>query len=200
MAFQSDVVRRLVEELCRLPGIGTRSATRIAYHLLGRGREDIEALISALRDLMEKVKVCSVCFNVSETDPCPICADEGRDHSVVCVVEEPQDLAAIESADVYDGVYHVLGGAISVLDGVGPEKLRIAELLDRVSAGGVKEVIIATNPTPEGETTAQYIVKKLAPTGVKITMLAQGLSAGSDLEFADKRTLRQAIQNRKPIS
>ena len=198
--MKSQIVEELVNELCRLPGIGTRSATRIAYHLLNRPREDVAALIDTLRRFMENVRVCSVCFNVSETDPCPICADENRDHSTICVVEEPQDLAAIENTEAYNGVYHILGGVLNPLDGITPEKLHISELLNRIDSGNVKELIIALNPTPEGETTTLYLMKELSGKSVKITTLAQGISAGSDLEFADKRTIRQAIENRREVS
>ena len=195
----SPAIEELIAELCRLPGFGTRSATRIAYFLLGRPKEDIVALIDALKKFADSVKVCSVCFNVSESDPCPICADANRDHSVVCVVEEPQDLAAIENTGFYNGVYHILGGILNALEGVGPDNLHIKELLNRVAKGGIDEVIIALNPTSEGETTASYLTKYLRKYGVQITTLAQGISAGSDLEFADKRTIRQALENRRQI-
>ena len=195
----SQIIENLIAELCRLPGVGTRSATRIAYYLLNRPREDVEALLKALREFIDNVRVCSICFNVSESDPCPICASADRDHSSVCVVEEPQDLAAIESTGVYGGVFHILGGVLNALDGISPDKLHIQELLARAASGKVKEIIIALNPTPEGETTTSYLTKRLAGSGVVITTLAQGISAGSDLEFADKRTIRHALENRREI-
>ena len=189
-------IDKLIEELTRLPGIGVRTATRLAYHLLSRPKEDIEALIDALHGIMEEAKVCSICFNISESDPCPICADANRDHSTICVVEQPQDIAAIEATMAYDGVYHVLGGVLDALAGVDEEQLHIKELLARVSQGDVKEVILALNPTPEGETTIRYLAKILEPTGVKVTTLARGISAGSLLEFTDKKTLTNALANR----
>ena len=195
----SQAIEELIAELCRLPGFGVRTATRIAYFLLSRPKEDIYALIDALKKFAESVKVCSICFNVSECDPCPICADENRDHSVICVVEEPQDLAAIENTGVYDGVYHILGGVLDALEGISPDDLHIKELFQRVSEGDVKEVILALNPTSEGETTISYLTKYLKKYDVKITTLAKGISSGSDLEFADKRTIRQALENRTKI-
>lgn len=195
----SSKIENLINELCRLPGFGIRSATRIAYFLLTRPKEDLLALIKALQEFSDNVKQCSTCFNVSESDPCPICADPNRDKSIICVVEEPQDLAAIETAGIYWGVYHVLGGVLNALEGIGPEKLHIEELLSRVDAEDINEIILAINPTPEGETTAAYIAKKLSASGVIVSTLAQGLSSGSDLEFANKRTIRQAMENRRKI-
>ena len=192
-------IENLVSELCRLPGIGTRSALRLAYYLLSRPKEDLTALIDALKNFSESVRICSICFNVSENDPCPICANSDRDHSAICVVEEPQDLAAIESTGAYCGTYHILGGVLNALDGIGPDSLHIAELISRTSAGNINEIILALNPTPEGETTTSFIMKQLTPLKVMITTLAQGISSGSDLEFADKRTIRQAIEHRRKV-
>jgi recombination protein RecR len=197
----SPIIENLIQELCRLPGFGIRSATRIVYFLLTRPREDIDALIGSLKSFAEGVKVCTVCNNVSEQDPCPVCTDNNRDKSQICVVEEPLDLAAIESAGVYRGQYHILGGALNALEGIGPDKLHITGLLARLDNETVKEVIFALNPTPEGDTTAAYIIKKIQADNkqVCITQLAQGISAGSILEFADKRTIKNALQNRKKV-
>jgi recombination protein RecR len=189
----------LLDELEKLPGIGPKSAQRLAYHLLGCSREEAEMLARAITEAKEKIRFCSRCFNFSEEELCPICASESRDHSTICVVEEPKNLAAIERTREFKGVYHVLHGAISPLDGVNPEALKIKELLERVRKESVKEVVIATNPNIEGETTAMYIAKLIKPLGVKVTRLASGLPVGGDLDYVDEVTLGRALEARREI-
>jgi recombination protein RecR len=189
----------LLDELEKLPGIGPKSAQRLAYHLLGCSKEEAETLARAITEAKEKIRFCSRCFNFSEEELCPICANESRDHSTVCVVEEPKDLAAIERTREFKGVYHVLHGAISPLDGVNPEALKIKELLERIRRENVEEVVIATNPNIEGETTAMYIAKLIKPLGVKVTRLASGLPVGGDLDYVDEVTLGRALEARREI-
>lgn len=191
-----QVIENAINVFKQLPGIGDRTARRIIYWLLGQSREKLEEFISALEELKDSVKICSVCFNVSTTDPCHICANTERDHSVICVVAEPQDIAAIESTRIYNGVYHVLGGLLDAMRGIGPEDLHIAELVQRAAQPEVKEIILALDPSNEGETTARHIAKLLRDVDVKVTILAQGISAGTALEFADPRTLSAALTNR----
>jgi len=192
-------VTQLIEAFAQLPGIGPKSASRLTYFLLkdNEGRADL--LASALRDLKESTVLCATCFNIADASPCAICTGEARDASVICVVEEPLDVQAIERTREYKGRYHVLHGAISPMDGVGPEDLRIRELLERVASGGVREVILATNPSLEGENTAMYIQKKLEGAGVKVTRLARGLPVGGDLEYADEVTLARALAGRSEM-
>lgn len=195
----NDPVRRLVDQLTRLPSVGEKTATRLAYHIL-RARGDLaqdlaEALLSVARD----VRLCSVCCNLSGSDPCPICEDPRRDRSVVCVVEQPQDIPAVEQSGEYDGSFHVLHGALSPLDGVGPEEIHVAELLARVRDDGPTEAILATNPTVEGEATALYLAKLLKPLGIRVTRLAQGISVGSELEYTDGGTIARALRNRQEL-
>jgi recombination protein RecR len=189
----------LLDELEKLPGIGPKSAQRLAYHLLGCSKEEAEMLARAITEAKEKIRFCSRCFNFSEEELCPICANESRDHSTICVVEEPKDLAAIERTREFKGVYHVLHGAISPLDGVNPEALKIKELLERIRRENVEEVVIATNPNIEGETTAMYIAKLIKPLGVKVTRLASGLPVGGDLDYVDEVTLGRALEARREI-
>jgi recombination protein RecR len=195
-------VARLIEALSQLPGIGPKSASRLAFFLLRSPVEVSLALADALRDLKARTRLCSACFNITEGDPCPICADDSRDRGVICVVEEPLDVAAIERSRVYRGVYHVLHGVISPINGVGPNDLRIDELIGRIrrsaeSGRPVREVILATNPTVEGEMTASFIQRKLAGLEVSVTRLARGLPAGGDLEYADEVTLSRALEGRQ---
>ncbi len=194
-----QVIENAINVFKQLPGIGDRTARRIIYWLLGQPGEKLEEFISALEELKNSVKICSVCFNVSITDPCHICANPERDHSVICVVAEPQDIAAIESTRIYDGVYHVLGGLLDAMRGIGPEDLHIAELVQRAAQPEVKEIILALDPSNEGETTARHIAKLLKDVDVKVTILAQGISAGTALEFADPRTLSAALTNRTEL-
>lgn len=190
---------RLSEQLQRLPGIGARSAQRLAFHLLRQPRVEVDALIDAVRDLKEQVTYCSVCSNITDTDPCFYCTDVSRDPTVICVVEEPNNVAAIENTKEYKGKYHVLMGALSPLQGIAPDDLKIKSLLERVSEGGVTEVVLATNPNVEGEATALYLAKLLKPLGVQVTRIAMGLPVGSDLEYVDEVTMHKAMTGRREI-
>ncbi|MCD6574572.1 recombination protein RecR [Candidatus Aerophobetes bacterium] len=190
---------RLINQLTRLPGIGERSARRLAFYILKQPQQEAARLVDAIKTVKERVKRCSICNNFSEEDPCPICRDEKRNRSVICVVEEPQDVFLFERIREYQGLYHVLGGAISPLKGINPESLNINSLLKRVENGGVKEVILATDPDTEGEATAIYLFKLLQSLRVKVSRLAHGLPAGGDLEFADEITLTHALRGRKEM-
>jgi recombination protein RecR len=192
-------VERLIEELNRLPGIGPKTASRLTFYLLRSQEEQVRALARAIGELQEMVVICSVCYNIAESSPCSICADSQRDRDVLCVVEEPLDVLAVERTGQYDGLYHVLHGAISPIEGVGPEDLKIAELLERIRINPVEEVILATNPNLEGESTAMYISRQLAPLGLNVTRLAHGLPMGGDLEYADEVTLTRALEGRREI-
>ena len=192
-------VQALIDELGRLPGIGPKSAQRIAFHLLKVPEDDANRLAHAIREAKAKVRFCSRCFNVAEGELCPICADERRDSSVLCVVEESRDVVAIEKTSEFRGRYHVLLGAISPLEGIGPEQLKIRELLARLEPEGVREVIVCTNPNTEGEVTAMYLARTLKPLGVEVTRIASGLPVGGDLEYADELTLGRALEGRRPI-
>jgi len=189
-------VQRLIDELARLPGIGPRSASRLAFHLLGVERGDALRLATAIVEMRERVHPCARCFNVTSEVECSICTDERRDPATVCVVERAQDIAVLEKTQEFNGRYHVLGGALSPISGVGPHQLRIAELRGRVEKEGIKELIIATNPTVEGDTTAMYLAKEFKPKGVMVTRLASGLPVGGDLDFADELTLGRALIGR----
>ena len=190
---------QLMEQFRALPGIGAKTAARLAYHVLDMDMERAQRLASAIVEAKRKIGFCSTCFNLTDTDPCAICTAEKRDHSVVCVGEQPPDVAAMERMNDYDGVYHVLHGALSPLEGVGPNDLRIKELVTRVGTTDVQEVIMATNPNVEGEATAMYIAKLLKPMGVRVTRIAHGLPVGGDLEYADEVTLSRAMENRREI-
>ena len=187
---------RLVEQLQRLPGIGAKSAQRLAFHLLRQPRAEIDALIDAMRDVKEQVTYCSVCSNITDSDPCFYCTDPGRDRRVICVIEEPHNVVAVENTREFKGTYHVLMGALSPLQGVGPDDLKIRGLLERVRDGDITEVILATNPNVEGEATAIYLAKLLKPIGVKVTRIAMGLPVGSDIEYADEVTMHKAMSGR----
>ncbi len=189
----------LVDELCKFPGIGRKTATRLAFHVLQQPQADAQALIDAVSAVKQRVGLCSRCFHVTEQDPCCYCTAVDRDDTMICVVEQPQDLMAIERGHVYRGRYHVLHGVLSPLDGVGPEDIKIASLLERVQRGGILEVIIATNFTMEGEATALYLSKVLQATGVKVTRLAHGIPMGSDLEYIDEATVSHAITGRRDV-
>ena len=189
---------RLIEELQHLPGIGPKSAQRLAFHILKNPREQAERLAAALRGVKDQVTYCSVCSNITDTDPCPFCRDDSRDHHLICVVEEPQNVSAIEKTREFKGVYHVLMGALSPLQGVGPDDLKIKGLLARIT-NGVGEVILATNPTVEGEATAIYLARLLKPLGVKVTRIAMGVPVGSDLEYADEVTMHKALEGRREV-
>lgn len=200
MQVTSEAVETLVEQFSKLPGIGRKTARRLTAYVLKMSRQDVVRLADALVSAKDRVKLCSVCFNVTDHEPCAICSSSKRNHEVICVVEEPSDLMAVERTNEYEGVYHVLGGVISPLDGIGPEDLKIRELVSRVSGNGgdrkVQEVILAVNPNVEGDTTAYYIGQLLRPFGVRITRLAHGIPVGSDLEFADEATLGRALEGR----
>lgn len=199
MADFAEPLARLIQEFRRLPGVGQKSAQRIAFHLLRASREDAERLASAVMDVKDKLGLCGVCNNISDGDLCPYCRDETRDQTVVCVVEEPPNVLPIETTRQFNGVYHVLHGAISPLRGVGPEQLRIRSLLARLQQGVIKEVILATNPTVEGEATAVYLSRLLKPLGVRATRIAMGIPVGSDLEFADEVTMSKSLENRREM-
>jgi recombination protein RecR len=194
-----SVLDELIAELSKLPGIGRKSAQRIAFHLLRTPRDDVTRLASTIEAAKQKLKFCSVCFNLTETDPCPICVSPQRSRSAICVVEEPSDVLALEKTKEYTGLYHVLHGAISPLDGIGPEKLKVKELLERLNSQEVEEVILATNPDAEGEATAIYLAKLLRPLGVRATRIARGLPVGSDLDYADEVTLTRALEGRREL-
>ena len=192
-------VSRLIEELNKLPGIGPKSAQRLTYFLVRMPEKEARALAEAILDVKEKIILCSICHNISDSDPCLICRGEGRDRTKLCVVEEPLDILALERTRGYRGLYHVLHGVISPMDGIGPDDLKIRELLKRIEDGGVEEIILATNPNLEGEATAMYIHRLLAPLGVRVTRLARGLPIGADLEYADEVTLSRALEGRQEI-
>jgi recombination protein RecR len=193
-----DPLARLIEELQRLPGIGPKGAQRLAFHLLKTPREQTDALADALRRVKEAVTYCSICCNITDTDPCAYCRSDDRDRHIICVVEEPQNVGAIEKTREFRGVYHVLMGALSPLQGIGPDDLKIKSLLERVG-NGVTEVILATNPTVDGEATAIYLARLLKPLGVRVTRIAMGVPVGSDLEYADEVTMHKALEGRREV-
>ncbi len=195
MTSITDSIDKLIEEFSKLPGIGQKSAQRLAFYILKIKKEEAKKLAQAILGVKEKVTYCSVCFNLTEDDPCRICKDKKRNSSVLCVVEEANDVVAIEKTNQYKGQYHVLGGVLSPLDGIGPDELRIKELMSRLRKR-VKEVILATNPSAEGEATAVYLSKLIKPMGIKVTRIARGLPAGGDLEYADMATLTRALEGR----
>ena len=190
---------RLIEEFYRLPGIGPKSAQRLAYYLLRMPATDARSLAEAIVEVKDKVTLCSICQNVTEIDPCRICTDSARDRSIMCVVEEPLDILALERTGSYHGLYHVLHGAISPMDGIGPDDLKMRELLDRLRDGETKEIILATNPNLEGEATSMYLGRLIGPLGLRVTRLARGLPAGGDLEYADDVTLTRALEGRQEM-
>jgi len=193
----AEPISELIQELNKLPGIGPKSAQRLAYYLIRAPEEQARLLADALLSLKQKTTLCSICFNVTASDPCSICRNDQRDRSRVCIVEQPQDILALEHTKVYNGLYHVLHGAISPTEGVGTEDIRIKELMERLRGSSVSEVILATNPTLEGEQTAMYLNKLIAPLGIKVTRLARGLPFGTELEYADDVTLTRAIEGRQ---
>ena len=193
-----DSLVRLIEELQRLPGIGPKGAQRMAFHILRTPREETERLVDAVREVKERVTYCSVCNNITDVDPCAFCNSDRRDRAVICVVEEPQNVSAIEKTREFKGLYHVLMGALSPLQGIGPDDLKIKGLLARIT-NGVGEVILATNPNVEGEATAIYLARLLKPLGVKVTRIAMGVPVGSDLEYADEVTMHKAIEGRREV-
>ena len=192
-------LQRLIDEFRRLPGIGQKSAQRLAFYVLRSPRDQAAALAAALTDVKDNLGVCAECNNISDAELCPYCRDSNRDHSQICVVEEPHNILPVESTRQFEGLYHVLHGSISPLRGMGPEKLRIKNLLSRIEADGVKEIILATNPTVEGEATAVYLSRLLKPLGVKVTRIAMGVPVGSDLDFADEVTMLKSLENRREM-
>ena len=197
VAGAPEPIARLIEAFHKLPGIGPKSAQRLAYHILRTSEQDAEALATAIRDVKQRIVLCSVCMNITESDPCALCQDERRDPSIICVVEQPLDILAIERTGAFRGRYHVLHGVLNPMDGIGPEDLRVRELLARVQGGDVKEVIMATNSSLEGEATSMYVQRLLGPLGVRVTRLARGLPTGADLEYTDDVTLSRALEGRQ---
>ena len=199
MSKFAEPMTRLIDELKKLPGVGAKSAQRLAFHILRSSDDDAEALAAAVRDVKAKLRLCSVCTNITDVDPCTYCTSPTRNQRLVCVVEEPTNIAAIEKTKHFNGVFHVLHGAISPLHGIGPEQLRISNLLTRVEAGNVDEVILATNPTVEGEATAVYLSQQLRREGVKVTRIAMGIPVGSDIEYTDEITMLKAMEGRRDM-
>lgn len=199
MSFYPPPVARLVEEFSKLPGIGSKTAQRLAFFVLNMPESGVRSLAQAIYEAKQKTGYCSVCGNLTDIDPCSICRNTARDQSMICVVEEPRDVIAMERTREFKGVYHVLHGAISPMEGIGPDDIRIKELLQRLGKGGVNEVIVATNPNVEGEATAMYLSKLIKPLGVKVTRIAHGIPVGGDLEYADEVTLTKALEGRREI-
>ncbi len=195
MIYTSQALEILIGELSKLPGIGRKTAQRLALHLLKEGNEDADRLANAILEVKRRIRYCSVCWNITEKDPCGICTDPSRDHTAICVVEDPSDVLALEKTNEFHGVYHVLGGALSPLEGIGPEQLKVKELLSRLKSG-VEEVILAMNPDVEGEATTIYLGNLLKPLGIRTTRIARGVPVGGDLEFADEATLVRALEGR----
>ena len=195
----AEPMTRLIDELKKLPGVGSKSAQRLAFHILRSSEDDAEALAAAVRDVKAKLRLCSVCNNITDVDPCVYCSNPTRNHRLVCVVEEPTNIGAIEKTRHFNGAYHVLHGSISPLHGVGPEQLRLSNLFQRIDAGEVDEVILATNPTVEGEATAMYISQQIRRPGVKVTRIATGIPVGSDIEYADEVTMLKAMEGRREL-
>jgi recombination protein RecR len=194
-----EPLARLIDNLQRLPGIGAKSAQRLAFHILRTPREAADQLCAAVQDVKERVTYCSTCNNITDVDPCAFCTDDRRERHVICVVEEPQNVAAIEKTREFRGIYHVLMGALSPLQGIGPDDLKIRGLLTRVGEGGVNEVVLATNPNVEGEATALYLARLLKPLGVRVTRIATGIPVGSDIEYADEITMTKAMEGRREV-
>jgi recombination protein RecR len=192
-------LQHLIDQFKRLPGVGAKSAQRLAFHVLKTPREDAERLCDAIRDVKDRVTYCTTCNNITDVDPCSYCADEARDQRTICVVEEPQNVNVVEKTGGFRGVYHVLLGALSPLQGIGPDDLKIKGLLTRIAAGGVEEIILATNPTVEGEATAIYLARLFKPLGVRVTRIATGIPVGSDLEYADELTMGKAMEGRRDV-
>ncbi len=199
MQAAPEPINRLIEEFTKLPSIGPRSAARLTFFLLRGDGQQAQSLAEAILEMREKIRFCSICFNITEHDPCAICANPSRDRNLICVLEEPLDVLKIEGTGIYKGLYHVLGGALNPLEGVMADDLKIKELLNRVRAGEVEEVILATNPNMEGDATAMYLQRQLEPLGVKATRLARGLSVGSDIEYVDEVTLTRAFEGRRAM-
>lgn len=199
MSYYSPSIEKLIESFERLPSIGHKTAVRLAFHMLDLSKEETEEFINSIINAKEKLKYCSNCYNISDTDPCPICSSPKRDSSVICVVEDVRDVMAMERTHEFKGVYHVLHGTISPMNGIGPEDIKIKELLNRIANNDIKEIIIATNPRVEGEATAIYLSKIIKPLGIKVTRIAHGIPVGGDLEYTDEVTLSKALEGRREL-
>jgi recombination protein RecR len=199
MSFYAAPIAKLIDELSKLPGVGNKTAQRLAFHILNMSQEDVEQLSSSITSAKKNVRYCQVCCNITDADTCSICSSPKRDGSLICVVEDPKDVVAMEKTREYKGLYHVLNGAISPMEGIGPEEIKIKELLRRVADNDISEIILATNPNIEGEATAMYISRLLKPTGIKVTRIAHGVPVGGDLEYADEVTLMKALEGRREI-
>lgn len=199
MQVYTGPITRLIEEFSKLPGVGRKTAQRLAFHIINMNTNDVEILSKAIIEAKREIRYCSICCNITDTDPCSMCANKNRDSSVICVVEDPRDVAAMERTREFKGQYHVLNGVISPMDGIGPDMIKIKELIQRLGTQEVKEIIMATNPTIEGEATAMYIARLLKPMGIKVTRIAHGLPVGGDLEYADEVTISKALEGRREI-
>lgn len=199
MQSYTGPIARLIEEFSKLPGVGRKTAQRLAFHVINMNVNDVESLSKAILEAKREIKYCSVCCNITDTDPCSMCSNKNRDAGVICVVEDPRDVAAMERTREFKGQYHVLNGVISPMDGIGPDMIKIKELIQRLGTQDVREVIMATNPTIEGEATAMYIARLLKPMGIKVTRIAHGLPVGGDLEYADEVTISKALEGRREI-
>ncbi len=199
MQVYTGPITRLIEEFSKLPGVGKKTAQRLAFHVINMNTNDVESLSKAIIEAKREIRYCSICCNITDTDPCSMCANKNRDSSVICVVEDPRDVAAMERTREFKGKYHVLNGVISPMDGIGPDMIKIKELIQRLGTEDVKEIIMATNPTIEGEATAMYIARLLKPMGIKVTRIAHGLPVGGDLEYADEVTISKALEGRREI-
>lgn len=195
----AETLNKLIEELKKMPGIGPKSAQRLAFYILRSSAQEVEKLTKAVSEAKRALKYCSVCFNITDVDPCKICSNTSREHSLLCIVAEPKDLVAIERSGEYNGKYHILGGMISPLDGLGPENLRIKELMGRLGKENIKEIVLAISPTTEGEATNIYLTRLIKPLGIKLTRVAYGLPVGADMDYADEATLAKAFQGRREI-
>lgn len=199
MSYYSPSIEKLIEAFEKLPSIGSKTAARLAFHMLDASQEETNEFVQAILDAKKNLKYCSKCYNITDTDPCPICSNTNRDHTVICIVEDVRDVVAMERTHEFKGVYHVLHGSISPMNGVGPDDIKIKELLSRLMNGEVKEVILATNPRVEGEATAMYISKLVKPLGIKVTRIAHGIPVGGDLEYTDEVTLSKALEGRREL-
>ncbi|KKY02452.1 MULTISPECIES: recombination mediator RecR [Paraclostridium] len=199
MQTYSGPISRLIEEFSKLPGVGRKTAQRLAFHVINMNMNDVEALSNAIVEAKKEIKYCSICYNITDKDPCSMCSNKNRDSGIICVVEDPRDVAAMEKTKEFHGQYHVLNGVISPMDGIGPDMIRVKELIQRLGNQEVREVIMATNPTIEGEATAMYIARLLKPMGIKVTRIAHGLPVGGDLEYADEVTITKALEGRREI-
>ena len=199
MSYYSPSIEKLIEAFEKLPSIGSKTAARLAFYILNSSEEETKEFVNSILEAKKNLKYCSICYNISDTDPCMICANKGRDKSIICVVEDVKDIVAMEKTHEFKGVYHVLHGSISPMKGVGPDDIKIKELLSRLMEGDVKEIILATNPRVEGEATAMYLSKLIKPLGIKVTRIAHGIPVGGDLEYTDEITLSKALEGRREL-